>query len=289
MPRKKDSKIAVSRPALLSACAVLFLLGQAKPPALPADLNQASLRVSALGTLYDFDLAPEQLRSLRTAAAKTASTQHRTAVKANADLAKALADFQAALLTSKDDAAIAKARTHVTEVSSDVDLDDDVMPTEAALAQAPAVRKQLKASQIAAFLASHADQVADPEEMLLAELDGIRDTRAEGGASAKTDAANLTTDTAVSVSYLVFGTDDAKAKPLATQITAWLNAAAALDDKDFAAQRTARQDAAKKMIGDVDPMAVLSHWLDLQIAQLLSNPELPAAIDATIAARAAQK
>jgi hypothetical protein len=285
----RRSSVGLALSILGAALITGSVLAQSRPPALPVDLNQASLRISALDTLYEFDLAPEQLRALKAAATKTASAQRRTPVKANAEMARAFADFQGALLTSKDDAAISKLRNHIVELGSDLELDDDVQPTDAALAQAPAVCRQLKASQIAAFLASHADQVADPEELMVSSLDGIRDTRAEGGANGAAEAAGLVTDTAVSVSYLVFGADDAKAKPLATQISAWLNSAAGLDDKDFTAQQPAREAAAKKLIGDVDPMVVLSHWLGLQVAQLLSNPELPAAIDAILVARAAQK
>ena len=168
-------------------------------------------------------------------------------------------------------------------------LDDDVDPTDAAKAAAPAVLKQFKASQIAAFLALHADQVVDPLEVLDSALDAIRDTRSEGGATAAAEINTMTADTAASVSYLVCGSDAARAKTLAGQITSWLKAGSELSDKDFTAMETAREETAKKLLGDPDPIAVLSHWLDLQVAMLLSNPELPAAIDATLAAHAAAK
>ncbi len=64
-----------------------------------SSLNLASLRVNAaLATLYEFDLSPEQLKALRGAAAKTATSRKRTAVKANPALTLAFKDFQAAAL-----------------------------------------------------------------------------------------------------------------------------------------------------------------------------------------------
>ena len=67
--------------------------------------------------------------------------------------AQAFRDFQAALLAGSDDAAVSKLRNHIVELAADANLDDAVIPTDAALAQAPAVSHRLTASQIAAFLA----------------------------------------------------------------------------------------------------------------------------------------
>jgi hypothetical protein len=266
--------------------------GQAKPPtppALPADLNIASLRIHALDTLYELDMTRDQLNALRAAATNTASAQHRTAVKADATLAAAFKDFQAGLLTGKDDEAVAKLRNHVAGLASDVDLDDDVQPTVAAMVAAPALCHRLTASQIAAFLALHADQVDDPAEMILGVLDSTRDLRSDAAANSAAEIDLLIAQTASNASYLIDGTDDAKAAPLAAQITAFLKAGTALDDNTYAAQRAAREDSVKKIVGDVDPIAVLSNWMSLQLAELLSNPELPAAISATLAAHPAMK
>ena len=262
-------------------------------PALPADLGRASLQVSALDTLYEFDLSLEQLKTVKAAAAKTVSTKHRTAAKANPELANSLKDFQTGLLSGKDGAVVAKLRAEVMRLAADVDLDDEVQPTPEALAQAAGVRKKFKASQIAAFLALHADQVADPGELLASSLESAREMKAEGGAKGGAGSAaevqTLISETGTTVGYLVFGTDEAKAKALAGQATAWLKAGLESGEKEFASGQAARDDKAKAMIGEIDPMAVLGHWLDLQVAVLLSNPELPEAVDATVAAKAAEK
>lgn len=266
-------------------------LGQAKPPtppALPVDLNQASLRIHALDTLYDLDLSPAQLKALRAAAANTASTQTRTAAKPNAALAKAFKDFQTALLAAKDDEAIAKLRNSMNVAASDADLDDDVDPTDAAIAAAPAFFRQLKASQIGAYLAVHADQINDPGELILGALDDLRDLKTDGP-GAESHIASLLTEAPKAAAYLVYGANTDKSTPLATQVAGFLKAGMAQDDAAYTAQEAARKTAVDKLIGDVDPMVVLGNWLNLRLAELLSNPQLPEAIDITVAARAAAK
>ena len=58
-----------------------------------------------------------------------------------------------------------------------------------------------------------------------------------------------------------------------------------MKDDDFTSGRKELETAAKGMTGNVHPMRVLDNWLQRQVAQLLSNPQLPEAIDALINAR----
>ena len=276
---------------VLASCLLCSnLFAQAAP--VPADLNLASLRIKALDALYEFDLSPDQLRIVRAAATGAASSQTRTSVKPNAELSKALKGFQTAILSHEDDEAISKQRNHVIELLAAADLDDEVQPTGEAIAKAPAVVRELKASQIAAFMALHADEVGDPEELILGALEPIRESRADaaaGTAGAANEANSLTAEAAANATFLVCGNEPAKAKPMAQQIYNWLKAQADLSDTEFAAGEAQRPEAAKRIVGDIDPLVVLNHWLDLRLAEIISNPELPAAIDAMMAAPAKPK
>ena len=250
--------------------------GPAEKP-LPADLNAASMRVSALATMYELDLSGEQLKALRAAAGGgVASTRKRTAAKANAGLAAALKAYQAALLEGHDDDAITKARDKVVEANGEVDLDDDVEPTGAALAAAPGFGKRLKASQVAAFLAIHADDVADPVEMVLGAAEAIRELQDEKGNEG--EIADLTRETAATAGYLVGGADAARVKAVGDGISAWLK-------KVGKAAGAGDEAAVKTIVGEVDPIVVVGNWMNFRLATLLANPELPAAIDALAAAR----
>jgi hypothetical protein len=238
--------------------------------ALPADMNSASLRISALDMLYELDLSPEQLAAFAGAGA-TATAATRTPVKPNEKLMDLFAKMQAAILSNTDDQAITTLRNQIIDFvnTNNVELDDTVRTTAAAHAAAPALCNKLKASQIAAFLAMHADEVGDPEEMMLGALTTLRDARSNPDLVD----GNLVQDTATSIGYLVAGMDDIKAKAITDQVAAWLKTGTALSDADFAAQHETLVANAGKMVNAASPMDVLTHWMQQQVAILLSNPE----------------
>jgi hypothetical protein len=269
-------------------------------PPLPDDLNLASLRVHAIDILYELDLSVEQLNELRSQAAGAASDQKRTAAKGTVKLTAALQEFQAAALDGQDPERIDSLRNHTAELVDDdaVHLDDEIHITAAARGKAPAVLRLLTASQIAAYLAAHADEVGDPVEMMMSSLTDLREVRASETADAATakkagseksdsaaESASLIEDTAADVGYLVAGLDEAKAKELAAKVAKWLKANADLKDEEFSSKRKGLEESAKSLVSNIHPMRVLNNWLEHQLATLASNPQLPQAIDAMLAAR----
>lgn len=251
--------------------------------ATPADLNDLSLRVAALATLYELDLSPDQIKAVRDAAAAgAADRQPRAAAKGTPALAQALTDLHAALLKGDDADRVIDLREKVAELQDDegVDLDDDVRPTDAARGKAAGVVRRLKASQLAAYLAEHADEVGDPVELMVDTLAQVRDAGPED------DPDGDIRQTADEVGGLVAGLDAAKAKQVAEQVAGWLKAGRELKDAEYAARSAALEESAKRIVGDVPPTTVLAHWVENEVAGLLSNPQLPAAADAMLAARA---
>jgi hypothetical protein len=270
-------------------------------PALPDDLNLASLRVKALDLLYELDLSNEQLKDLRVAASGTGSTQHRAAAKGSEKLATKLREFQGAVLEKKEGSQIDTMRNAIADLADSVQLDDGVQITAAARAKSANVVKQLRASQIAAFLAAHADEVGDPVEMMIGATEQLRESRANAPAAtddaakaatgdksadkssdAASETAGLVQETSADVGELIAGLDEAKAKSLATDVAKWINANSSLKDDEFAAKRKALEEDARRVVGNIHPMRVLNNWLEQQMASLLSNPQLPGAIDAIL-------
>jgi hypothetical protein len=249
---------------------------------LPSDLNIASMRISALDTLYEFDLSPDQLE-IFAAAIPLAAGAPRTPPKPNEQLTDLFTKMQAALLAGKDDQQIAALRNQIIEAvnSNAIELDDAIRPTAAAHRAAQALVNKLKASQFAAFIAMHADEVADPVEMMMATVTTLHDAKSNPDMVDET----LAPQTAAHVGYLVAGMDDAKAKAISEEVAGWLKAGAALSDQDFAARRADLEAEAKRIVGSVMPMEVLQHYLQQQIAILLSNPEAGRAIHLMLAAR----
>lgn len=248
-------------------------------PAL-GDLNQYSQRVTAMEVLYELDLSADQLQILRDACAGAADPRHRTPASASPKIAEALKNMEEAVLRRDDREQIAKLKDAIADLHDDdaVHLDDEVHQTDPARAKAGEMLRHIKASQLAAYLADHADEVADPVEHLIDTLADIRDPDAD-------DVDVIIQETAAEVSRLVAGLDGAKAKAIADLAAAWLKNGRRLSDQEYAAKRGELETTAQKIVGDLSPIEILGHFLENEVATLLSNPELPHAIDATVAAR----
>jgi hypothetical protein len=94
----------------------------------------------------------------------------------------------------------------------------------------------------------------------------------------------LISKTADDVGDLVAGMDQAQAKAIAGRVADWIKANRQTADGSEAA-RAALEESAKKVVGEVSPIDVLNHWLEGEMAELLSNPQLSDAIDAMLSAR----
>jgi hypothetical protein len=257
---------------------------------LPSDVNNASLRVSAIDTLYELDLSIEQLNVLHTMASGLEATTARSPGEATPEFIATLKRFQTALLDGTDDHLIAGLRNDVIDMadSSTVHLDDGISPTAAARAKAAAVTQRLKASQIAAYLAVHADEVSDPEELMMTTADALQEIAgepAEKNADTGGSAEEMIQETASTVGYLVAGMDESKSAPVQASAAAWLRNVSKLTNAEFTKQRQTLEDSAKRIVGGTSSTAVLDNWLDRQIAVLMSNPQLPSAIDAILKVR----
>ncbi len=257
---------------------------------LPADINDASLRVNALDTIYEFDLSIEQLNALRLAASGTSAEKTRSPAKTTPQFVAALKNLYAALLDGKDDRQIASLRNDLLGMmdGTAVQLDDDLTVTASARAKSPALCQKLKASQFAAYLATHADEVSDPEELMMSTADELQEAASDP--DEKPDTGDVATDatihdSAFTVGYLVAGADESKAQSVAQQVTTWLANVRKMTNADFLKQRQSLEDSAKKIVADAGPVVVLNNWLERQIALMLSNPQLPEAIDAMLNAR----
>ena len=135
-------------------------------------------------------------------------------------------EFQSALLDGKDTDQIDNLRNQLSDLTDDekVHLDDEVTATAAARAKAPDVLREFTASQIAAFLASHADEVGDPVEMMFRAVEELRDQHADANdpdaekISAE-DEAKLIQSTADDVADSVAGMNEEKSKRRPTSLS----------------------------------------------------------------------
>lgn len=248
----------------------------AVPVAAPTDMNDLSLRVAVLELLRDWDLTPEQLKALRPLAVECAQKSARTPGKSTDALRTALTSLYGQLVQAEpDDDKVAALQDQIDDLRDDeaVDLDDEVEMTDAARRRAPDVVRLLKTGQLAAYIAAHVDEVTDPTEALVEGLDTIRES---DPAEWESDRDDILDD----VVTLSAGLDPAAGKTVAAQAKALLDRAHGLSDADFEAKKAELEQAAHKAVGDVSAMQSLGHWVEREVAEMLSNPQLVPAIDA---------
>jgi hypothetical protein len=249
----------------LIGCLVVLLLGGL------ARAGDLRLRADALDTLYELNLSPDQLRALEKIATTTAAKPV-PEPKLGQKLRNALNDYCAALVKG-DDEKISELADKVDQLEEKSDLDDpEVTTTDAAKKKSADAMALLTAGQLASFIAMHSDEVVGPGELVIESMDEAR-------SDPDADYKDLRADVVEQVSQLVhgFGPDTDKAGEKAG---VFLDRVRKLSDADLKAKRHDLEGEAKHIAGNIDAFVTLKHWTESELADLLSNPELPGAISA---------
>jgi hypothetical protein len=268
------------RPRTVATLLLLFALPTAHPahaaePSQQQPLNEIYLEVSALSTLYDLDATPDQLKALHSLAADTVSKKplppsphpgkpYRSALTALRDS-----------YVKADDNEIGDCDERLANLEEKMDNPPDphVDITDAARQKTRDALKLFTPSQLANYISAHTDDAPDPAGTLLDALDTVRN---------QPDKAFNTTrkQTADDVASLLAGPDSDKRKSLSDQVISLLDKAHSLSDDEFKTQKPDLEKQAHKLADPPDPAAVLTHWLHRDMAELLSNPQLPNALSA---------
>jgi hypothetical protein len=229
--------------------------------------------VKALETIYALDLTPQQLKVLEQLAAGAADQRDRQPGQGPAVLSPALAKLGEAIMRGAADDQIETLQDDADEYrdGDDVDLDDAVALTATARKRAPDVLKLLTASQVAAYISGCADDISGPLEEMLDSLDELRTADSD-------DFVELRDQVADDVALALAGLDVEKDTKISAQITAWLNKVRSLGPTDFKMRSAQLQQEAKALVGEVDPLQVVRNYLLRDMAEMLSNPQLPSAI-----------
>lgn len=266
------------------SCVALWLLVSpgidprpALPPA-PRSLVALSREVEALRTLYALRLTRGQLEHLRELAPETvARPPADDTVEVSAALRKTLGELREALARADDDDRIGKLYDRYDELLSDEDapLEGPVEYTEEAAEQAPSVLDMLTPAQVAGYLGGIADEVADPRQVVLEALAKARGVPAAEWAEARDAVASQ-------VSRLAAGLDDDKARRIHDQVAQLLIVARGLREEEFKRERSSLEQKGLQIVTDAGPAEVLRHVMEEALAELLSNPRLPAALNARL-------
>lgn len=242
------------------------------------ELHHLTREIYALRTLYYFRFTREQLQKVQKIAKECAAEAREHARgKSSEDYRRLLAELRVALVAATDSERIEDLEEKVYDLqdAEKPEVDDGITITEAARKHVPGVLKQLKPTQLAGYYSLFADDITDPAEELVSNLEAIRGYK-------DTDWKDHRDTLAEELGWQVAGLNEEKGAKVADEASALLTKARELDNEAFKEQLPKLEKKARKIVGDVDPSTVLRHYVEHVIADLLSNPRLEAALQARL-------
>jgi hypothetical protein len=232
-----------------------------------------SQRISALQTLYQLQVTREQLEILQRVAPKTAApVGEQKPVHVKQDLKHLMQEFHDALVAANNSDKIESLEEKYDGLvdSEKVEFDDAYDTTEAASQRAEEFARSLTTAQVVSLISANQDDIKDPRAVL---AEALTAGRKKTGA----DWDELRDTAADDVATLVAGNKATDA--LTEKYQYWLDEAHKLDDATFSGRFSDPMQAASKIVGSVTWHDVLQNWVQSSIADLLSNPELSAAVN----------
>lgn len=248
--------------------------GGAKTP----PVNDLSLEVAALQTLYALNLTPRQLEKLRKLAADTTDRQPaRRIPKASPKFRKGLTELRDALIKAEEDSHIDDLVKKLDDLRSSEkpELDDGVEVTDEARERAADALRLLAPSQVASYVAGLADEISDPLDLLLNAIDRARTVEGK-------EWRELREGVSEEVGRLVGGVNAEQAQSVSDRVTQLLILARGPKEPEYKKQRAELEKTARQIVGNAGPFEVLRHVVEQSLAELLSNPLLPQALDARL-------
>ncbi len=237
------------------------------------ELVSLKLEVDALEKLYHLELNARQLSAFGELAAKTAAPMPAPReVRAAADYRQVLKELHGALLSEEADR-IHELSEKLEELHEKeaTEIEDRFEMTDAALKAAPQAFKLLSAAQVVAYLAALDDEVPDPVERILSAVE-------EGEELADEEWKELRDETAEEVSWLVAGFAGENAQRARKAVTALLERGHRFKGEELKKEWPALEKSAHQLVGNVSSLVVLQHYLERELAELLSNPRTTTAL-----------
>jgi hypothetical protein len=239
------------------------------------DLNSLALEVAALKTMVSLEMTSTQMKALLALAKGTADPRQRDpATKAGAKLRQHLTLLQAALLEDQTNGIkyLTEKVEALREQDKDEDIDDGVDITDAARAKAGDALLLVTTGQVMAHLGTQSDNYPDPVGRMLQTLE-------DGLGLDEKEWQSLRDDAAFEAAIQIAGLDKARAEKVQASAKKWLDSRHGLKSEELKAkQGQLEQEVQNEILKKVGPMILLRNVVLADIAELLSNPQLPAAI-----------
>ncbi len=244
-------------------------MAQKKSPPAQDDAQMLSLEVVALQTLHRLDLNAAQLEAIQRLAKGTASTpKTQGAVRVTPAFVKTLKALRSALL--EDDDRSDELKEKLTDIMDrdKIQINDRVPISEPARRNAAAAIRLLTPGQVLAYL-----ELLEADDVDLLDILEEALEKGKGADAARWRA--LRDQTATEAAWLLAGSDEARTR------VAMKLLAAVLDQHHSAKSKNAVPDLEKQvqeLTTGIDPFMVLRNTMERELAELLSNPQLPQAI-----------
>jgi hypothetical protein len=245
------------------------------------DLNQVSLQVAALKILASLDATPAQLAKLAEVVKSEglAKTEARRPFKANAKFRQNLLLLRDALVENDADGVkYFSDKVDNLRDADDVDLDDTVETTAAARSKVAAALRLLTPIQVTSYLSAYGDTLPDPVRRIIKTVE-------DGQKAESKDWQQQRDDAATDVGWLVAGFNMKNATQVANDARKLLDEGHRIKGDDLQKQKLELEEKIReKILARVTPLTVLFHIMEHDLAELLSNPQLPDALSARLAA-----
>jgi hypothetical protein len=232
-------------------------------------LPHVQLQVAALVQIQDFQFTAEQLKDLKKIAGELTPGKVTSAGRLRADYSVALSEYRRALIEG-DPEKMATAQQKVQEArdKEKIDPEPTIEISATARRRASEVLDLLTPVQVAGYIANHVDEVPDPVQTMLDSLEEL---------PGKSDAEYETMKKSVTelVAILMHGMNSSEQSQTIEKVGAWLDSARAINETELASHHTVLEKAARDIVGHTNSMDCLRHWIERDLADLLSNPDLP--------------
>ena len=266
--------LAMSLCLFLAGGPALVARGDAAQPDSIASLE---LQVAALTTIDELELTGDQIAALQNMAADTADDSLDVSpTSGNTSMAYRRAIFALRdALASGDEQRIAQTQSDMDKLRRRQNIlpQATVTETDQAKKKAYAAVSILTAGQYANYIAIHATEVPDAAETILDALD-----RCQTGAD--DDYQAMREEAAQQVAMLMNGPNDRMSKRTIANVSRLLDQARNMSSADFQANRDELYQSARNLTRLAKPDLEVRNWMERQMADLLSNPQLSRALSA---------
>jgi len=238
-------------------------------------LANLSLEVAALQTIHQFHLTTQQLSALQKIAAETCPKEGKNNGKNNEAVRSALVDLKDAFVRGEE-ARIEELEEKLGEVmdQEDCDLDDAVTITPAARKRTGEFLQSLSPRQTAAFIVG-IDDLPEPRERLHEALDVVAKAN-------DVDWKEISESIVEDLGWQIGGIDAERCRLVESKVKDYLKKVRSLSARELEKQRGELEKSAQQIAAQASPTFILHNVVEHNLAELLSNPRLPAALDALL-------